>query len=48
MLWGLFLGAGSVVIYSAYAALDHASDPAVTARPAVPSVSQEACRAWRS
>ena len=28
MLWGLFLGAGSMVIYSAYAALDHASDPA--------------------
>ena len=25
---GLFLGAGSMVIYSAYAALDHASDPA--------------------
>ena len=28
MLWGLFLGAGSMVIYYAYAALDHASDPA--------------------
>jgi hypothetical protein len=27
MLWGLFLGAGSIVIYYAYAALDHASDP---------------------
>jgi len=27
MLWGLFLGAGSMVIYYAYAALDHASDP---------------------
>ena len=25
MLWGLFLGAGSMVIYYAYAALDHAS-----------------------
>lgn len=28
MLWGLFLGPGSMVIYYAYAALDHASDPA--------------------
>jgi hypothetical protein len=28
LLWGLFLGAGSMVIYYAYAALDHASDPA--------------------
>jgi hypothetical protein len=28
MLWGLFLGAGSMVIYYAYAALDHASNPA--------------------
>ena len=28
MLWVLFLGAGSMVIYYAYAALDHASDPA--------------------
>jgi hypothetical protein len=28
MLWGLFLGAGSIVVYYAYAALDHASDPA--------------------
>jgi len=28
MLWGLFLGGGSMVIYYAYAALDHASDPA--------------------
>ena len=28
MLWGLFLGAGSMVIYYAYAVLDHASDPA--------------------
>ena len=28
MLWGLFLAAGSMVIYYAYAALDHASDPA--------------------
>ncbi len=28
MLWGLFLGAGSMLIYYAYAALDHASDPA--------------------
>ena len=28
MLWTLFLGAGSMVIYYAYAALDHASDPA--------------------
>jgi len=28
MLWALFLGAGSMVIYYAYAALDHASDPA--------------------
>ena len=28
VLWGLFLGAGSMVIYYAYAALDHASDPA--------------------
>ena len=27
MLWGLFLGAGSMVIYYGYAALDHASDP---------------------
>lgn len=27
MLWGLFLGAGSMVIYYTYAALDHASDP---------------------
>jgi hypothetical protein len=27
MLWGLFLGAGSMVIYYIYAALDHASDP---------------------
>ena len=27
MLWALFLGAGSMVIYYAYAALDHASDP---------------------
>ena len=28
MFWGLFLGAGSMVIYYVYAALDHASDPA--------------------
>jgi hypothetical protein len=28
MLWGLFLGGGSMVIYYTYAALDHASDPA--------------------
>jgi len=28
MLWGLFLAAGSMVIYYAYAALDHVSDPA--------------------
>jgi hypothetical protein len=28
MAWGLFLGAGSMVIYYTYAALDHASDPA--------------------
>lgn len=28
MLWALFLGAGSMVAYYAYAALDHASDPA--------------------
>jgi hypothetical protein len=28
MAWALFLGAGSMVIYYAYAALDHASDPA--------------------
>ena len=27
MLWALFLGAGSMVIYYSYAALDHASDP---------------------
>jgi hypothetical protein len=27
MLWALFLGAGSMVAYYAYAALDHASDP---------------------
>ena len=27
-LWGLFLAAGSMVIYYAYAALDHVSDPA--------------------
>lgn len=27
MLWGLLLGAGSMLIYYAYAALDHASDP---------------------
>ena len=28
MLWGLFLGGGAMFIYYAYAALDHASDPA--------------------
>jgi hypothetical protein len=28
ILWSLFLGAGSMVVYYAYAALDHASDPA--------------------
>lgn len=27
MLWALFLGAGSMVAYYAYAAMDHASDP---------------------
>jgi hypothetical protein len=48
MLWGLFLGAGSMAIYYTYAAVDHASDQPITGRQVVLLDSPGDFRAWRS